>query len=486
MAKVRTKKQIKRSELEKLYPQANIDYLIAMLEHEIYLATYEKAKKKEIDDLFTSDNGFIAQFRNQFQKVFGNIETFGSKTSSKRNQFYNMLEKFMTKLQNELIEFSYENIASIYNYNRLYYLWMLDESIPEYDIYKKPDVLDFASEQEVLVGEAKRSKKIYDPDFTEKRLRQLINQPRYKKTTAERTAEAVSKTDIALKQVFNDAVTPLSNSPGKTYLTVLKEMEGQINSNVKELQKRCVEFDIQGVSEEAENDVFNANSHIIPNKFQRVEILDKHTCLYCASIDKKVSEKRYGRIHPNCRGKDVPVKVEGGEIVYRQGIKGRRRRDDSFQRWFDKLSKNDKMRVLGKKKYELYEAGNFDLKELIKGNRVLTLSELEKSEAIKKLKDSLTDLDKSRALISKMKDELPKKSVGKIVSQSEITAYNKFLNSKLEVYKAIPNEVLRKNGTDRRTLIAEVKRERKVLDAKRKELNLKKALAEFNEANSNL
>jgi len=472
--------KLSKSKLEKQYPEADIEYMLMLLENEVYMAQYEKKKLSDIDKMFTGDYGYLEQLGSILSKHFGKVERFDTTHLKKKVAFINSWDKLRAKMHKELIIYGQEVIRATYNYNRQYFLWVLDERIPELDIYEKPNIKEYQGE--MFVGESKESKKLYDIGFTKEKLEELINKPRYKKTMSERIAQAIAQTDIALKAVFNDALEPLSDKKGRTYISTLKGMEKALNNNIRKLSKRAIEMEIQGVSEEAEADVMETNKHLLPNKWQRVEVLDGRTCLICSSVDGQVSNKRMGRIHPNCRGKDVPVKVEDGDIVYRQGLKGKRRRKDSFEQWFKKLSKKDKERVLGKTKYQLWQAGEFDLKELVKGNRVATLDELSKTKAIKELKEQLTDLDNARNLIQGLKEKLPTQSVNKMTHTEELNEYEKFLNTKLEVYKAIPNEVLRDGGTDRRTLIAEVKRERSVLKLKRKELQLKKAVVDYSDA----
>ena len=74
-----------------------------------------------------------------------------------------------------------------------------------------------------------------------------------------------------------------------------------------------------------EGDVFQQNAFFLRN-FQRVELLDRKTCLVCAKMDGETYTDPLGKLHPNCfptgimittiNGKKDISKIQIGDITY--------------------------------------------------------------------------------------------------------------------------------------------------------------------------
>lgn len=308
------KNKLSRKSLENRYPKADIDYLMMLLEHQVYLKQYEAKRIKDIDRLFKND--YLVELNNIYAKHFSDVEKFGEvELTNKKNKFLKDWNKLRKRMHKSLLENAYQNMSSIYNYCRFYFLWMLDELTDEIDMYSKPDVKDYLGEQDAYVGEQKKNKKkkLYDIGYSKDKLNELIDTPRYGKTTSERIAYAISKTDIAVKGVLNDALIPKGSGKGKSYLQVMKQLEKSLNDNIKKLAQRSLLMDIQGISSQVNLETYRMNDGFLPDKFQRVEVLDKRTCLVCAKLDGTLYKEPKGQIHPNCFPEGVMVTTLDGD-----------------------------------------------------------------------------------------------------------------------------------------------------------------------------
>lgn len=125
-------------------------------------------------------------------------------------------------------------------------------------------------------------------------------------------------------------------------------------------------------------------------------IMDTRTCVICGDLHGKVrsTDERvlkttlptwaYPPLHRRCRCVLVPVfkrweKIPGGEDMpkdVRVLFDGKLPQEETYAEWFEKQSKADKMRILGKRRYEMYVNGEVTISEFTRNGRILTLKEL--------------------------------------------------------------------------------------------------------------
>lgn len=451
--------KITKGLLKKEYPLADIDYLLAMVEGKIYMSNYIFKKKNEVKAEFELvylpmiENVFI-DYMNKNERDFF-ITDDVKMVDIWRKKINTILMKYLRWVK----KFYVVTVSESYNYKRLYYLWMLDAIYgAEEDEYEKPKV----------IGEADENKKgVIDPGFTKEKLNSLINKEVYGKTFDDKVSNTLEK---ALNS-YDSSIANVLTGNGKNLNQYLKIIEKDMRKNVSNKMSNAVSIGIEDVEDIAEYDIFSANPRT--GNYQRVEILDNKTCLVCADIDHAVYKEPIGRVHPNCRGIDVPIAENADkDAIRKMGTK--KARKENFNNWFDGLNDIDKRRVLGKSKYEQYKNNKLDVHTLVKDSRVLGSKEIERIEQLKLTPNIKNDLNVARNVINAELKKVPNKSIANIKTTDELNAYSRYVNKKESIYRNLDSKALKKAGIYRNTLNAEINRERKLIRLKEKEIKVDK------------
>lgn len=447
--------KLTRKQLKKLYPLADEDYLVAMVEGKVHVVNYINQRKAEVKLEFDK---YMKRIRNVFNSYF-----IKKKRDYIDSSDVGMLKKWHKEVDTILKEYFKWNkllfitsVSELYNYKRLYNLWMLSKisGAPE-DDYDKP-----------VAAEADKTRGVTDPGFTKDKLDGIVNHEVYGSTYDERTSTALENALNALDANMSGYV---SGDP-KDVTKMLTSIEKTLRKEVANKAANAISLGLEDAEEFSDYDVFSSNPFFGGN-YQRVEVLDRKTCLVCAALDGTVYKHAVGRVHPNCRGLDIPIPETVSKSQIREmGSKQRRR--ESFDNWFEGLPEDQKKSVLGKTKYEKYVAGSLNIHDVVKQNRVLGVKEVEAIESYKSIPSIKTDLSVATKVIKSEAQKLPQRRIEDITTREELNAYYRFVNKKEAIYQGIQSNALTKANVHRNTLKAEINRERRILRLKEKEIAL--------------
>ncbi len=143
----------------------------------------------------------------------------------------------------------------------------------------------------------------------------------------------------------------------------------------------------------AREEVFKANKAIVP-KVQWTATLDDRTTVVCINLDGKVFETGKGPrppIHFQCRSTVVPVTPSWQEFGVSDPPPGTRASMNgavpdkvTYKQWFAKQSKSTQIKVLGKKKAELFRSGRVKIEKFSSRDlKPLTLKQIAARENVR-------------------------------------------------------------------------------------------------------
>lgn len=149
---------------------------------------------------------------------------------------------------------------------------------------------------------------------------------------------------------------------------------------------------VSNVVHQAKEEVFKKNKDII-RKVQLVATLDDRTSLECISIDGNVYDVGVGPrppIHFNCRTTAVPLTpswqefgVKDPPAATRASMNGAVPSKINYRQWLKTQPKAVQVKVLGKKRAELYRTGRVRINKFVgKDLKPLTLKQLAKREGL--------------------------------------------------------------------------------------------------------
>lgn len=428
-----------RKQLKKLYPDADENYLMLMLDGKIYSYNYMLARKKEIYDEFD-------KYYTLIYNVFANYLISKKRDYFTTNDYANINKKVKRKIVNVITDFYtwvsrhfVESMSEFYNYKILYDLWMFE-----------------VVGEKFVAGEMSRS-------FDSNKVSKLLNRKQYGYGYVDRLEQSISLSNDEVDSIIRGITTKDNATLEDVKRLMNRRLKKHIAGKMANAESIGLEdIDIFAESEAYENIDINS---AFGGSWVRVEILDRKTCITCASIDGKVSKMRYGSIHPNCRGVDVPCKLSDDKVNrLKDKLNRESKRIQNFDSWFSKLSEKDKKRVLGKKKYLQYKSGKKDIHQLVKSIRVDGIKTV-KSADISKLPKSLVNnpiVTATRQLKYEY-SRLPVKKIENISTIDEYKSYERYLGKKELLYRNLKIDDLRKAGIKRKSLLDEVFRERKHL-----------------------
>lgn len=146
------------------------------------------------------------------------------------------------------------------------------------------------------------------------------------------------------------------------------------------------------VVHQAREEVFKKNRALI-RKVQWVATLDDRTSLICINLDGKMFDIGDGPrppIHFNCRSSIIPITPSWQEYgiidpppATRASMNGAVPAKTTYRQWIKKQPKSVQVKVLGKKRTELYRSGKVTIDKFTGKNlRPLTLKQLAKREGV--------------------------------------------------------------------------------------------------------
>lgn len=445
--------------LAKKYPYCDIPTLVKMLEGRMFIDEFTATRKDEIDILFGKYLSDIEAIFSSYMK--GRLD-FNDEDLPHMNKLISKCKKLLKVLYKDFLEYYIVTCKDVYTYQTKYTLWVLDGFVNDEQFHEKP----------VLVGEQKETL-LNEVNLTKEKLSELVYRPIYDKTITERLNMSQ---EIANKNLSTIVTSNIEQH--KSLNELFKSLNKNLTKDVRNKMKSAISMGIEEMETIGEGDVFQIN-RIYVGGYQRCEYLDNRTCLVCASLDGAIYQKPMGKIHKNCRGCDIPVKLDENKqpILANPTLNNKKAMNKNFDNWFNSLSEAEKQTTLGKTKYNMYKAGKLKPKDIIKGARVETLAEQKQKELITKVTAEANDYETSIKLINYTRDKLPQKDITSITSKEDVLAYEKYINIKESIYKNIPSADLKEQKIHRNTLNAEIRNERKLLATKKKQIILTEKMA---------
>ena len=147
---------------------------------------------------------------------------------------------------------------------------------------------------------------------------------------------------------------------------------------------------------QARMELYGENDNLIAGYMWNA-IMDDRTCVACGDLHGKVRSMdervlkttlptwAYPPLHRRCRCVLVPVfkrweKIKGGDEMpkdVRVMFDGKLPEEETYAEWFEKQPKATKIRILGKRKYEMYESGEVAISQFSRNGHILTLKQLD-------------------------------------------------------------------------------------------------------------
>lgn len=194
-----------------------------------------------------------------------------------------------------------------------------------------------------------------------------------------------------------------------------KEIGGIVGNRLMQQSQTIARTEIMRVSNSVAERIYNQNTDILKGN-QWLSTLDHRTCISCGALDGKIFYFNKGMVppprplHPNCRCTLVPITKSWAELGADQKIQepdastrpftytgdkplpGSRQylgqKDkwagdildtEFYPQWLKRMDGQDPAFVkgiLGSKRYDLWQSGKIEFKEMVKNNRILRLDEL--------------------------------------------------------------------------------------------------------------
>lgn len=113
-------------------------------------------------------------------------------------------------------------------------------------------------------------------------------------------------------------------------------------------------------------EVYKANSDVVM-KYRRTCAKSARTCAACLALDGTLYDLDTDfALHPCDRCAVLPVTKSWGEILGRDDLPDTRPKIETGADWFARQTEDVQRRVLGNAKYDAWQSGKFDLKDIVK------------------------------------------------------------------------------------------------------------------------
>ena len=179
---------------------------------------------------------------------------------------------------------------------------------------------------------------------------------------------------------------------GESVPALGKRVQKAFNTGTKQAQA-IARTATSAVVHNAREEVFKANKQIVP-KVQWTATLDDRTTVVCINLDGKIFETGTGPrppIHFQCRSTIVPVTPSWQEFgvsdpppATRASMNGAVPAKVTYRQWIAKQPKSVQVKVLGKKKAELFRSGRVKIEKFSsKDLKPLTLKQIARRENVR-------------------------------------------------------------------------------------------------------
>ena len=154
---------------------------------------------------------------------------------------------------------------------------------------------------------------------------------------------------------------------GISFSELEDEYESRLNSFDRGLQADAETMG-SSLGEQYERIVFTKNKDLV-KKYIWSSILDTSTCIACGYLDGRIytdiTEVPIYPLHDRCRCTLIPLPEDSNEEDFRE----------TYSKWFERQSEEDKYRILGKKRFQLYEQG-MKIKQFVNNGKITPLKDL--------------------------------------------------------------------------------------------------------------
>lgn len=404
-------------------------YLKSAIETKVNLMLFENERVKELSSTLDSFEERLVNMINAYIQSKGR-NTFNQSDANSRKQFIALMKTITNELQEWLLANETEVTVQTYEFVVDGQMWLLSDYIDSLPVLPDKGVI------RVIGGEQTKGKDkgLSKPKITADKAKDLVTKPRVKKTVDARIKDAISDFEDELIRIFDESTRAKSKTSS---VDVINKMRTAMENKIRKTAEFSLRSGIQTIEEEAIYDVWHENEWVSPTEFQRVEILDTRTCLGCLFVDTSINPKPLGLLHYNCRGIDIPIYYdENGKMIRVDGVNYSRRRL-SFTDRFEKLSKKEKVRMLGKGKYSLYENGKLKPVDFMGYGGTITLGEAEKRVALKSIRSQVKTPETAMKVNAVLERGFPPISS---MDESQLNEYVNILGQQKEVLGFVPKK----------------------------------------------
>ena len=211
-----------------------------------------------------------------------------------------------------------------------------------------------------------------------------------------------AKHNAALRKRYGKALDKVESMivsgllQGKGIKPIATNIRGILSKDVAGGAAMLARTEIQRASARSNKELYGNNKDIIKGEVW-MATFDTDVCIQCFNLDGKyfavgVGPQPIDDTHPNCRclrspvvksWRELGVNIKDAPIGFRATMGGAIPARITFQDWFQKQSSEVKKEILGKTRYELYQSGELELKDLSTNSRILTIKQLKKRYKIK-------------------------------------------------------------------------------------------------------
>lgn len=205
---------------------------------------------------------------------------------------------------------------------------------------------------------------------------------------------------------------------------------------------------VSNVVHQAKEEVFKKNTDIV-RKVQWISTLDDRTSMICINYDGKIFDVGHGErppAHFNCRSTVVPITPSWQEFgisdppaATRASMNGAVPAKMTYKKWLKTQPKAVQVKVLGKKRAELYRSGQVKIDKFVgKNMKPLTLKQIARREGL--------DLRPAPPRIAEAQPITVSK-VGTTFAKETTKEFQDVVSKQLDVYPEKVKAALNNNGT---------------------------------------
>lgn len=218
---------------------------------------------------------------------------------------------------------------------------------------------------------------------TADRVRRMVETPIGGKVWSERLTEAFGQTTRQMKRELATSIALGEGMDGAA-----RRLRGAVDKIGVRRATMIARTEIQRVANQSAMDLYRRNQQVVKG-VSWIGTLDDRTCFICMDLDGE--SWRIGQTHPeppahaNCRCYLTPVTRSNEALGLprdaipagtRASMNGQVPSSLDYGTWFNRQPASFQREVLGKSRFELFDAGEVDITDLSRNQRILPLGEL--------------------------------------------------------------------------------------------------------------